>query len=80
MSFFHVPILFLIFWLLWIFITGPFSFFLFGLHRFGQTISPTTIASNLWPLVAVSHQMTVRDAAPLQSEKSDGLISRIQGS
>ena len=52
-------------------------FFFFLVHRFGQTISSTG-ASNLWPLVAVSHQMTVRDAAPLQ-EHSHGLISRIQG-
>jgi hypothetical protein len=59
-----------------ILITGPF----FLVYRFGQTIPSSIGASNLWPLVAVSHQMTVRDAAPLQFEKSDGLISRIQGS
>ena len=40
----------------------------------------STGACSLWPLVAVSHQMTVRDAAPLHLEKSDSLISRIQGS
>lgn len=34
---------------------------LFALRRFGRTLS-NTAASNLWPLVAVSHQMTVRDA------------------
>jgi len=32
---------------------------------FGQAIS-STAASKLWPLVAVSHQMIVRDAVPLQ--------------
>jgi len=39
-----------------------------------------TAASNLWSLVAVSHQITVRDAAPLQLEQSDSLISLIHGS
>ena len=57
-----------------------FIYIFFFVYRFGQMISPSTGASNLWPLVAVSHQMTVRDAVPLQFEKSDGLISRIQGS
>jgi len=47
--------------------------------RFGQTIS-STATSNHWPLVAVSHQMTVRDAASLPLEQLDGLLSRIRGS
>ena len=47
--------------------------------RFGQAIS-NAITSNLWPLVVVSHQMTVRDATPLSSEQLDGLASRVQSS
>lgn len=47
--------------------------------RFGQTIS-SAAATNLWPLVAVSHQMTVRDVALLPSEQLDGLASQIQDS
>jgi len=50
-----------------------------GKDGFGQSMS-STADSNLWPLVAVSHQMTVRDAAPLHFEQSDSLISLIQGS
>lgn len=76
-SFFKsIPILF--FWVLWIFVNIiSWNLFYLFFHRFGLTISSS--ASNRWPLVAVSHQMTVRDAVPLQ-EQSDGLISQIQGS
>ncbi|KAF8799210.1 hypothetical protein BYT27DRAFT_6873734 [Phlegmacium glaucopus] len=35
-----------------------------GMDVFGQPMS-SIAASNLWPLIAVCHQMTVRDAAPL---------------
>ena len=46
-------------------------------YRFGQTIS-STAASALWPLVAVSHQMTVRDVGnSLEIEQPDGLVSRV---
>lgn len=59
-----------------------FCFVLFVHYRFGQMTSGSAVAAggNLWPLVAVSHQMTVRDAVPLQIDRSDDLISRIQGS
>lgn len=40
--------------------------------------SSTGASNNFWPLVAVCHQMTVRDAVPLQ-DQSDGLISLIRG-
>ena len=76
--YFLIPILF-IFCVIWIFvvlITEPFLFFF--VHRFGHTIlTSSTGASNLWPLIAVCHQMTVRDAVPLQ-EQSDDLISQIR--
>ena len=51
--------------------------FFFFVHRIIGTISSSIPgASNLWTLVAVSHQMKVRDVVPLQ-EQTGGLISQI---
>ena len=53
---------------------------LFSLHNcyLNPVFLSSSSASNLWPLVAVSHQMTVREAVPFSLEQLGGFASRNQ--